>query len=152
MEGYGVPEGEEGMLPWSHVVERLESARGYWIGTSGADGRPHAMPLWGVWVDGALYFGTGPGTRTGRNLAANLKVAVHLDSSDDVVVVEGIAEWLPQLGASLFARIDDTLGEKYGWRPSEEGMGDQGMYVLRPRVAFAWSRFPEDATRWQFKQ
>src|SRR5262245_21909451 len=67
-EGYGVPAGDEGLLPWSFARERLESAPNYWIGSTGPDGRPHAMPVWGAWVEGALYFGTSPQTRTGRNL------------------------------------------------------------------------------------
>src|SRR5579859_2049245 len=43
------------MLPWSHVVERLEGARYYWLATTRPDGRPHVTPLWGVWIDEALY-------------------------------------------------------------------------------------------------
>ena len=49
--GYGVPESDEGLLPWSWAVERLESARNYWFGTTRPDGRPHAMPAWAVWLD-----------------------------------------------------------------------------------------------------
>src|SRR5579884_2390097 len=47
--GYGVPEGDEGVLPWSHVVARLAEARNYWVATVGANGRPHAVPVWGIW-------------------------------------------------------------------------------------------------------
>ena len=73
--GYGIPETEEGMLPWSHVVERVETARNYWVATVGGplgtDGRPHTIPVWGVWMDRTLYHGGGPNTRRGRNLDAN---------------------------------------------------------------------------------
>ncbi len=64
---YGIPESEEGMLPWSHVVERLPGPRNYWVSTTRPDGRPHATPVWGVWVDNTLYFGGGPDTRRSRN-------------------------------------------------------------------------------------
>ncbi len=148
--GYGVPEDEEGVLPWSHATERLERARNYWIGTAGKDGRPHAVPVWGAWLEGALYFGVGP--RSSANLAANPQVVVHLESGDDVVILEGVVEVVESPEPSLSRALDDAFAEKYDWRPSSEG--DQavgtGMYVLRPRVAYAWSQFPADATRWTF--
>ena len=71
--GYGIPTSLEETLPWSHVTERMEQARNYWIGTVGPEGRPHAVPVWGVWVEGTLYFGGGPQTRWSRNLAASSK-------------------------------------------------------------------------------
>ena len=141
--GYGVPENDEGLLPWSHVVERLERARNYWIVTAGANGRPHAMPVWGGWVDGALYFGAGP--RSARNIAANPKVVVHLESGDDVVILEGTAEEVKNADPAFVARFADAYAAKYDWRPEEVGG-----YVLRPRVAYAWTKFPQDATRWRF--
>ena len=141
--GYGVPEGDKGMLPWSHVTEQLKKARNYWVGSVGADGQPHAVPVWGAWVDGALYFGAGP--RTGRNLAANPAVVIHLESGDDVVILEGTAEVFTSSDPSFIARYADVFAAKYDWRPDEVGG-----YVLRLRVAYAWSKFPQDATRWRF--
>ncbi len=149
--GYGVPESDAGMLPWSHVTERLEKARNYWIGTVGANGQPHAVPVWGAWADEALYFGGGP--RTGRNLTANPAVVVHLESGDDVVILEGVAEVVTNPDPSLSAQLDDAFAAKYDWRPSSEGGSQavgEGMYTLRPRVVFAWTKFPEDATRFRF--
>ncbi len=141
-EGYGVPAGEEGMLPWSWAAERLSSARNYWIGTTRPDGRPHAMPVWGVWVDNVFYFGTDPTTQNGRNLAANPAITVHLESGDEVVILEGRAEAVNVDGA-LRTRIEDAYEAKYQMR-------DTGNFAVRPRVGFAWSKFPDNATRWYF--
>lgn len=141
--GYGIPKSDEGLLPWSHVAERLERARNYWVGTAGADGRPHAVPVWGAWVDGGLYFGGGP--RTQRNLAANPAVVVHLESGEDVVILEGVATEFTNPDPALVERVDDAFAAKYdGFRPGGGG------YVLRPSIVFAWSKFPNDATRWVF--
>ena len=115
----------------------------YWVETVGEDGQPHAVPVWGVWFERALYFGGGP--RTSRNLQANPKVVVHLESGDDVVILEGTAKEFANPEPSLFARFADTYAAKYNFRP-EEADG----YILQLRVVYAWSKFPQDATRWRF--
>ena len=117
-EGYGVPTSVEGMLPWRHVVDRLVAARNYWVATTRPDGRPHAVPVWAVWVDGVLYQGGGGDTRRARNLDANQHAAVHLESGDQVVIIEGVTEKLTEdtADAELLRRIDDAYEAKYGMR------------------------------------
>ncbi len=56
---------------WSEGRERLEGAEVYWISTVRPDGRPHVTPLLSVWLDGALYFCTGPDERKAKNLVRN---------------------------------------------------------------------------------
>ena len=143
---YGIPETLEGTLPWSHVTERMEKSRNYWVGTVGPDTRPHAVPVWGVWVEGTLYFGGGPDTRWSRNLAANPQVTVHLESGDDVVIIEGEVERITDSNHPLVNPLDDAYEAKYQMRHGTP------FWVLRPRVAFAWSDFPKNATRWRFSQ
>jgi len=142
--GYGIPASTEGLLPWSHVTERLERTRNYWVATARPDGRPHAVPVWGVWVGGILYFGGGPETRWSRTLAENPQVAVHLESGEDVAIVEGVVERITDPADPRVARIDDAYEAKYRMRHGAP------FWVLRPRVAFAWSSFPDNATRWTF--
>jgi hypothetical protein len=136
------------ILPWSHAVERLERARNYWLATARPDGRPHVTPVWGVWVDDALYFDGPPITTWGRNLKANPALSVHLESADDVVILEGTVEDLstdPELGD----RIVRAWNAKYGRFPPDPA-GD-GIWRLRPRTARGWSRATlEDGTRWSF--
>lgn len=143
--GYGIPESVAGTLPWSRVEERLERSANYWVGTVSEKGRPHVVPVWGVWVEGVLYFGGGPETRWSRNLAANPQVAVHLESGNDVVIMEGTVERITDPRHALVERIDDAYEAKYQMR---HGIP---FWVLRPRVVFAWSDFPHNATRWQFR-
>lgn len=84
--------------PWSDIEALLTEAQLYWIITVRADGRPHAVPLVGVWQDGAFAFCTGAEEQKQRNLDANASVAVTTgstgaqgwDSGRDVVV-EGTA-------------------------------------------------------------
>jgi hypothetical protein len=44
---------------WADVERLLTDAQLYWIITVRANGRPHAVPLVGVWLDGAFAFCTG---------------------------------------------------------------------------------------------
>jgi PPOX class probable F420-dependent enzyme len=140
--GYGISKDEEGMLDWSWAEERLEASRNYWIVTAGADGEPAAAPVWGVWADGAVYFGTSPGSRKGRNLARDPRVVVHLESGDEVVILHGEAEIVDVDDSVL-----DAYEAKYGYRPPSTKL-----YCLRPQRALAWieADYPKTATRFDF--
>ena len=56
---------------WARARGDLQDAQVYWLSSVRPDGRPHVTPLLGVWLDGALYFCTGPTERKARNLAQN---------------------------------------------------------------------------------
>jgi hypothetical protein len=146
--GYGIPATEEGMLPWSHVRERMSTPRNYWISTTRPDGRPHATPVWGVWVEDTFYFGGDPATRRSRNLDANPAVAVHLESGDDVLILEGVAEKHTEQNTdpALLKRIDDAYEAKYHMRHGTP------VWAVRPTVVFAWTAYPTTVTRWTFEQ
>jgi nitroimidazol reductase NimA-like FMN-containing flavoprotein (pyridoxamine 5'-phosphate oxidase superfamily) len=57
--------------PWEDIEALLTNAQLYWIITVRTDGRPHAVPLVGVWYDGAFAFCTGSEEQKQRNLHAN---------------------------------------------------------------------------------
>jgi hypothetical protein len=142
VKGYGIPKSVEGVLPWSYVGERMTAARNYWVATVHPEGRPQARPVWGVWVDETLYFGGGPDTRWSRNLAANPEVSVHLEDGNEAVILEGTVDRITDPDDPIVARLDEAYGAKYDM---PHGVP---VWVLRPRVVFAWASFPKDATRW----
>lgn len=141
---YGIPETEKGMLDWRFVVERLEKSRNYWVATVRPDGTPHAMPVWGVFVENTLYFGGGPQTRWSRNLAENPHLVVHLESGDEVVILEGTVDRITDPKHPMVEKVDAAYLEKYNMPHGTP------FWVLKPKVAFAWSKFPDDTTRWKF--
>jgi Pyridoxamine 5'-phosphate oxidase len=153
-KGYGVPESDEGMVPWSWAVEQLQGARNYWFCTTRPDGRPHAIPAWAVWVDDALYFDGSPETRRARNLAQNPALTVHLESGDRVVILEGEAREAGRPDRALAERLVAAFVKKYGasdgYQPSPDQWDEGGLWVMRPRVAFGWTEFPKALTRWRF--
>jgi general stress protein 26 len=148
-KGYGVPASEDGMLPWSWAAERLEKARNYWVTTTRPDGRPHSMPVWGIWLDGAFYFGSGRNSAKSRNLAANPAIVVHLESGDETVILEGLAESV--LDEALEQRVDEVYGAKYDFTPDSSGESDP-WFVVRPERAYAWTErsYPSSATQFDF--
>jgi len=105
------------------------------------------MPVWGLWLDGAFVFATDAASRKGRNLAVNPNASVHLESGDDVVILEGVMETLS--GTSSLKRFVDAYDAKYKVRPD---VSDAPVYRLRPTAAFAWREkdYPTSATRWAF--
>lgn len=62
---------EATLKPWAEARGRLDEQAKYWLATVRPDGRPHAMPVLAVWMDGALYVSTRPTSHKGRNLAHN---------------------------------------------------------------------------------
>lgn len=152
---YGILPADDGMglMPWHRVEERMRSAYVYWVSTVDEHKRPHAIPVWGLWFEGAFYFSNGETTRTGRGLAANPAVSVHLDGGEDVVIVEGAVERIDDVGT--VDRLNAAYAPKYVWTDRVEGW-----YVLRAEKAFAWlcpsiglgaeAIYAGSATRWRF--
>lgn len=142
--GYGVAAEADGQLDWPDVVRRLAAARNYWLCTTRPDGRPHAMPVWGLWLEDGVVFSTDPASRKGRNLADRPAAVIHLESGDDVVVLEGN---VLQFAGDRTA-FADAYHAKYDFRPDPGPT--QGVYAMRPHVVLAWREadFPRSATRW----
>ncbi len=137
------------------AISRLRASLIYWIATTRPDGRPHSMPVWGVWVDGALWFGT-YGQKV-RNLAHEPYAVAHVESGEDVAIVEGPVERLafpdaPAAVAAAFREkyVDPTTGEPFQLEAAVESGQDAALYVLRPRIGHAWveGAYLETQTRW----
>ena len=151
--GYGIPETTDGMLTWAWAVERLERALTYALATASADGTPHLIPIWGAWVDGHWYVEGGP-TRWQRNLRENPRMAIQVELGDDVVIVEGTATELTAPPEPLSSAILGGYAkyiEAKDYEASPENWAEGGLWCLQPSKAFAWSRFPEDVTRFRFE-
>jgi PPOX class probable F420-dependent enzyme len=152
-DGYGVPENDDTVLPWSYVEERMASAKNYWIATASPEGKPSATPVWGAWVEGRLYFDGSPETRRGKNIAANPKVTVHLESGDEVVILEGEARIFSTAPErALSEKVAAAYREKYekhGYAPQPNQWDQGGLFEFTPRSVMGWSKFPENVTRWK---
>jgi len=147
-EGYLVH--PKALLSWSHVEQRLGSAKNYWLCSVRPNGHPHSVPKWGVWVDSRLYFDGSPETRHARNIDANPHVSLHLESGDDVVIVEGTARAVDKPARPLAEKIAQGYCAKYaalGYAPTPDQWDNGGLFEIIPRTVLAWTKFTDDPTK-----
>jgi hypothetical protein len=150
---YGVARSPEEMLPWASVEAQLAAAKLFWVATTTANGRPRVRPVDGTWFEGSIYVGGSPETAWVRDLLANSNVSVHLDSTDGVVIVEGVAEsGGGGISGDAAERLADLLGARFPYgRPKAEDFAVQGSIAIRPRTVVAWRDFAKDPTRFRFR-
>jgi hypothetical protein len=150
--GYGVPQTEEGLLPWTWARTQLQQAITYWLVTTSPDGRPHTIPTWGAWVDDHFYCEGSPKTRYARNIARDPRVLVHLGSGDEVVIVEGVATLLETIDEDLSRRVAGGYGKYRSAKDYEvdSSLWPGGLWVVKPLTARGWIRL-DQATRWTFE-
>lgn len=153
-DGYGVPTATAGLLNWTDVEQRLRASLHYWLATVRPDGSPHAVPRWGVWVDGSFYYDGAPTTRHVRNVQHNPACTLHLESGTEVVIVEGVSAPTradpDDLGARLAIAFEKYASDYAPAADSWAGDAGGGLRVLTPKRALAWFAFPTDCTRFTF--
>jgi general stress protein 26 len=149
---------------WSQARDELAGAQVYWLSTVRPDGSPHVTPLLGIWLEGALYFCTGPNERKAKNLSGNCHCVLTtgqstLDGLD--LVIEGTAENVSD--HAELGRVADTYESKYGAHfvapdGTWSGLGDAIrqaevlVYRVAPKTGFGFGkggRFSQ--TRWSFR-
>jgi hypothetical protein len=141
--GYFDPAEAESLLPWSWAVDVMNRTRNPILSTVRPDGRAHAMPIWGIWLDDVYCLSTAITSVKSKNLLANAACAITSSVDPDCVVLEGEAEVaaLPEgFTAAYKAKYDQAI---------EEGP----IWLVRPRVAFAFQaddNFARTATRWRW--
>lgn len=153
-------------LPWSRARDLLATQTPhenltFFVGTVRPDGRPHAAGVGAIWVDDALYFVSGPGTRRARNLAANpaCTVSVRLNGLD--LTMEGEAHRVAD--AATLERVAAVYGEG-GWPATVEDGGFNAPFMAPGAGPAPWHLYrlalhraigvasaePHGASRWDF--
>ena len=142
---------------WAEVETLLGAAELYWITTVRPDGRPHTVPLVGVWHDAAFVFCTGKGEQKVRNIEAGSAVTVTTGvntwAAGTDAVVEGTPERVTgrQALAPLAAAWRDKYGADWDWQAEEETFVDADgsrpwVYVVRPTKVIVFAKAPHAQT------
>jgi PPOX class probable F420-dependent enzyme len=149
--------------PWTKARRILEKAGVFWVSTVRPDGRPHVTPLVAVWLDGSLYFSTGPREVKAKNLARNprciLTTGCNAFRKGLDVVVEGKAahvtdEPLLRRLAALWARkYDNAWNYEVRDGAFHHESGRAVVFRLTPRRVLSYGRGRQyTATRYRFQQ
>src|SRR5262249_28356277 len=119
----------------------------YFLCTTRSDGRPHVMPIWGVWMDDAFYFSTGKTSVKARNLAENPRCVLCPGDADDAVIVEGVATNVTN--KDVLKEFAAAYKKKYKFDPLSM---KQPIFAMKAEVAFGQieKTYTKSATRWKF--
>ena len=148
--------------PWARARGVLEKAGVFWLSTVRPDGRPHVTPLVAVWVDGSLYFCTGPDEVKAKNLARNARCILTTGCNAfrkglDVVVEGEVGVVTDEL---LLRRLVAIWKRKYDdfWHfevrdgAFHHEAGKALVFEVAPNKVFAYSRGRMySATRYRFR-
>jgi general stress protein 26 len=154
--------GDASPTEWSEAGDRLASAEIYWLSTVRPDGTPHVTPLLALWLEGAMYFCTGPEERKARNLEQNTRCVLttgcnNLNEGFDLTV-EGNAVRVTD--DARLRRLAEAYESKYGsdWHfDVTEGTfrhhdgGQALVFEVAPSTVFGFGKGEFSQTRWRFE-
>jgi hypothetical protein len=157
MPDYGVDTPSWAPLPWSWAAERLVANRNFWVVTVSAGGRPHALPVWGVWdeAEHRFAFSCSPRARKARNLAAKSSAVIMTDDTVECLSIEGRAapvpaeerqgQWIARYLAKYQPLAPDISEEFLRGHLMIEFVPERGFAIIEREDEFATR-----ATRWTF--
>ena len=155
MPGYGILPADDGtgLLPWSWAEERLIASRNYWVATVWPDGRPHMMPVWGMWHEDEFWFSSSKPSRKARNLSANPRCVVTTEDANNPVVGEGTSRLItsPHELALMLELENAKYSTSYGIDMLDPTLN--ASFRVRPLWAFGLQAgdFTGSPTRWEFE-
>ncbi len=113
------------------------------VATVAADSQPHAVPTWYEYDDGEIVFHTGPGTRKYRNIQANDRVSICVDTKTPpykAIVIYGRARTEEGTDEERSRRMSIAyLGEALGNRYADSLRGERLVIVrVKPERIVSW--------------
>lgn len=154
-------------LPWSRPHDLLAAGvffgRPAFLGTTRPDGRPHVAGVGAMWLDGDIYFTSGPGTRKSRNLAVHPACTIAASLATIDIVLEGEATRVTD-GPTLERVAARCRGD--GWPVQVQGDAFTGPFSAPSAGPPPWFLYtftfhtvignataePHGATRWRFER
>lgn len=149
-------------LDWAAAEGWLRDGGWCWLATVRPDGAPHAVPVFAVWSESAVFVVSKDTARKSRNLAADGRCVITKDAGAAHVVVEGTARQAHD--RATLERASEGFERTYSWPTTVAGDRLDAPYgaptsggppycvfEITPTKAFA---FPPDGTfmptRWHF--
>ncbi len=123
-------------ITWSHAKEKLANEKIYWIATASAEGKPHSVPLWAIWLDNNLFFETSKNSVKARNLEENPRIVFHVQDGNDTVIAEGRVR--KENRSHLLEQLRRDYETKYQYKPNWRKEGSDVVYRIEPKIIHAW--------------
>jgi hypothetical protein len=152
---YGSPD-----IAWDGVLERLETGqvRHFWLATVDPDGRPHLAGIGARWLEGVLFFKSGPRTRKSRNLERDGRCVISAELPDFDLTFTG--EAVRVTDEAIVQRLADIYAAN-GWPARAKGSqleADYSAPTAGPPPWDLWTMAPVSAVglgaggamRWRF--
>ncbi len=160
IDGYDAP-----VKPWTEARAALDEEKGkvrrVWLATTRHGGAPHVMPVGAIWLEDAIYFNAGAGTRKAKNLDANPKCVVGFAVPGLDLVFEGDAlrvtdedtvEHLAEVFRSNGWPVEARDGQFYApYSAPSAGPPPWNLYQVTVSTVFGIEvEEPHSAMRWRF--
>lgn len=118
-------------MPQVHIsaddIARLRSSSNIRLATVRANGSPHLIPIWFVWLDDKAFICTSLESVKAKNIRANPNVAFSLEDGSDPIVIEAQARQLEMIPPN----VAQAFREKYDWNIINDPTYD-GLIELTP--------------------
>lgn len=162
---------------WSEARSRLVASKAYWLATVQPDGRPHVMPLPGIWMNGSLYVSASHSSQAAANLLHDSRCVVTVSSPEPTgldLVLEGDASTvtdeaeLQHLARTQQAKYDRpvTVQDRafHGDSAPAAGPPPRAVFAVTPTTvlgfpaaagtdeSYGHQQGPFRSTRWRFTQ
>jgi aminoglycoside phosphotransferase (APT) family kinase protein/nitroimidazol reductase NimA-like FMN-containing flavoprotein (pyridoxamine 5'-phosphate oxidase superfamily) len=137
---------EQLRLSDEELHELLSTERTLRAGTVSPDGRPHVVPLWFVWHDGAVWINNLRKARRSRDLAAGSDVALCIDTGH---------EYFELRGAVLYGRPHEVSADDPSLPVVRQAFGDKyfGGIEIPDTKSHVWLRMaPDRVVSWDFRK
>ncbi|GAB4271733.1 MAG: hypothetical protein Kow0080_17500 [Candidatus Promineifilaceae bacterium] len=130
---------------WRALEARLGRETTIWLATVRANGRPHLVPVWYVWLDNKIYLATGSDTQKFYNMYNNQSVVLALPDPNQVIIIEGEAH---VANRQTVNKVADYFYHKFEWDFRYDDSTEWRLIEITPHKILAWGdEYDEEGIR-----
>ena len=117
----------------SEQAQRLQEDKNIWLATVRADGKPHLVPIWFVYIDNSIFICIEPDSVKVRNLLKSAQVSLVLEDGSHPLICEGSAKFMH---GGIPSHINEHFKQKYDWDISKETRYTQLIEIIPDKWLF----------------
>jgi len=123
------------------VLQTFAEAESIWLITVRADGRPHGVPIWFVWYEGAAWVYSSAQTVHVRSMRRNPAVQLNTPETHETILIEGNAEVIDGVAHADARALAPLFLAKHGLDVFVEAERGPTVFVrIAPVVVKSWGK------------